>query len=633
MSRKKHSAACNAPFGTDVQPTCDMKIIGGRAVEIPMESPAVSAKKSGRDLPPVHNSPKESPRIPSQFNYQTFNDLSQNKQSKEQQERLRAIASRTSPPDKSNSHIHGIRSRSGSLPGAHRILPPIPKSDRPTYPSSENTPCSTEVISPNEIQDKSKISMTVQLQGMLKEFDPNCFKDMYKSLAEFDHRLTGYVNQAQLNMIALRHGLPIPTTMLRLLFSSFAKGSNPDMVNYEKLLQYLARAQLGSAKAETMLHESINRFVSEVKTLDGPDEQVSLDEKMAKFEAILIRNKQMSHEEIALTEKSLSRQQEDYQQIEQRESRRSYEKSEIQSPIIYKKPVKVFSERDDAMLLMLIEQQIIQGKEDSIDLAEISDTMSSYDKYNDGTITQKQFQEVCLKHRLPFQGSVLEKMLMRCDTGDSKLSWIAFIDFLSKVQSIKTSQEQMNGSSRPGTWPSLGIRKTYEQDEHNQPLAQSFRKAQEQVDAPWQKKKPLGPVRKSSVEEYVTRDDTPSPAIESSSDGAEDVYQRKQLTYLAKKHQALRDQSQEMMDAVVDNEVEPWFSRFMHLAQGLYNSDSTNTGYLPKEEMLRLVNNYNLIYNLKIPAERIYKVINSCVGVRGQIMIEPVLESLRLSIY
>ena len=47
--------------------------------------------------------------------------------------------------------------------------------------------------------------------------------------------------------------------MLKFLFSNFAKEDNPDRINYEKMIQYLARAQLGSAEAETVLQESVNR--------------------------------------------------------------------------------------------------------------------------------------------------------------------------------------------------------------------------------------------------------------------------------------------------------------------------------------------------------------------------------------
>ena len=48
--------------------------------------------------------------------------------------------------------------------------------------------------------------------------------------------------------------------MLKFLFSNFHKDDNPDLVNYEKMIQYLARAQLGSAEAETVLQESVNRW-------------------------------------------------------------------------------------------------------------------------------------------------------------------------------------------------------------------------------------------------------------------------------------------------------------------------------------------------------------------------------------
>lgn len=88
----------------------------------------------------------------------------------------------------------------------------------------------------------------------------------------------------------------------------------------------------------------------------------------------------------------------------------------------------------------------------------------------------------------------------------------------------------------------------------------------------------------SDVEHEITRNDTPSedrisPSLPPSTAGSDEVAQ---LRALAREHRQKRESQQR---AALQNhqtaqrpDDDPWFDRFMHLARGVYNSDSTNTG-------------------------------------------------------
>ncbi len=58
--------------------------------------------------------------------------------------------------------------------------------------------------------------------------------------------------------------------------------------------------------------------------------------------------------------------------------------------IQYRKPLRAFSDREDAKLLMLVEQQYIQGGEEPTDLVVMRNKLAAKDRFEDGTLTKKE---------------------------------------------------------------------------------------------------------------------------------------------------------------------------------------------------------------------------------------------------
>ncbi|XP_071799869.1 uncharacterized protein C1orf87-like isoform X2 [Asterias amurensis] len=630
--RGKASAARNAPFGTDIQPKRNMKIVGGKQIEIAVDSPPTSASTL-RSLPPLQQGPNGTPPMEVQPPYQEYHNNNIKLEYPEKQ---------TAPADKSNSHIHGTGGRHHSLPAIHAILPPIP-SPNSLSPSRDSwnksrSPSPTLVNQP-------EVSLTDQLRELFVEYDPFRFQDMYKDLAEYDRKLSGFVSQPQVNMIAMKHQLPIPTNMLRLLFSNFCKEDNVDMVNYEKLIQYLARAQLGTAEAETLLQESVNRFVNAPD--NPPADELDLDDQIAKYETTSKdshHRRQQKQQRRAAEQRATPR---DMRQIQSEKTSRQtgghHDQmqslgSENEPQIIAKRPQRVFSDREDAKLLMLLEQQYIQGNQDPTDLQAMKKDFMERDTRSNGTLTKEKIQEVCFKHRIPLQGSLMEKLMQRCDTGENQHSWVAFLEFLGRVKPLATQAATLNTDvARPSTWPKQGG------DGGQKMITKSGSPSvpQEPAPPPWETRKPLGRLgikSPTTVEREITLYDSPSPPPLDSGPPSAHIRvdhgnsEQAELAVMAQENRQKRQQAMAAKIPVKVKEDQPWFARFKHLAKGLYNLDSTNTGYLSREETVGLVNNYNLIYRLELQQSQIDRCVASCSYAKGQVSIEHLLEALRLCV-
>ncbi|XP_022109927.1 uncharacterized protein C1orf87-like isoform X2 [Acanthaster planci] len=632
---KVDSAARNAPFGTDIQPKRNIKIVGGKQIEIAVESPPSSAGSSQRSLPPLQQGPNGTPPMEIQPPFQEYNN---------KKRPLEFSEKRTAPADKSNSHIHGTRGRYNSLPGSLTVLPPIPSPNslspttrhswhqrKSSSPSLSLSPSQSPTLRPAQAT-----SLTDQLRELLQDYDAYRFQDMYKDLAEYDRKLCGYVSQPQANMVALRHHLPLPTNTLRLLFSSFGKDDNPDLVNYERLIQYLARAQVGTAEAETLLQESVNRFVNAPDLL--PSDGEGLDEQIARYET----EAKNAHKEKHQHHHGQRKKHHDSNGtvLERAEQEQLARQDQTQTT-----PQQVFSDRQDAKLLMLVEQQYIQGNQEPTDLHAMKKDFIDRDPNDQGMLTKEKVQEVCFKHRVPVQGSLMEKLLNRCHTTDNQYSWMAFLEFLARVKPLAVAGLELGAkqeAGRPSTWPK----------QRGDAFLKTNAKAgltglsQEPGLPPWETRKPLGRLgvrSPTAVEREITLYDSPSPThspppslqaapIGQGQDNSISDAQRAELAAMAREHKAKREPPKAKMAAKAKDDDEPWFARFKHLAQGLYNLDSTNTGYLSKDETRSLVNNYNLIYRLGLEQSRIDKCIDSCYLSQGRVSIEHLLEALTLQV-
>lgn len=217
-----------APFGRDDQPLLDVKIVGGKRVEIEVDkygnplnqakrtdhpgtnfqtqqhggnssvlSSASSAKSSAAFIPPWVSRGDTPPR--------------------------KLLKSLENPDDGSNNAAEGLRRFSS--PSSPAVLPPI----------------RNKLTLSVDVEEKTK-SLASRLTAVLGGFDTLRLKDAYLSFAGFDSTLSGFVAAEQIEREFFRLQIPVRGELLNEVLSMFMSAHRPNWVNYEQLLKFLSNA-------------------------------------------------------------------------------------------------------------------------------------------------------------------------------------------------------------------------------------------------------------------------------------------------------------------------------------------------------------------------------------------------------
>jgi len=217
-----------APFGRDDQPLLDVKIVGGKRVEIEVDkygnllnqakrtdhpgtnfqtqrdrgnssvlSSASSVKSSAASIPPWVNRGDTPPR--------------------------KLLKSLENPDDGSNNSAEGLRRFSS--PNSPAVLPPI----------------KNKFASSVDVEEKTK-SLASRVTAVLGAFDTLRLKDAYLCFAGFDSTLSGFVAAEQIEREFFRLQIPLRGDLLNEVLAMFMSAHRPNWVNYEQLLKFLSNA-------------------------------------------------------------------------------------------------------------------------------------------------------------------------------------------------------------------------------------------------------------------------------------------------------------------------------------------------------------------------------------------------------
>ena len=217
-----------APFGRDDQPHLEVKIVGGRRVEVAVD-------KYGKPL----NQTKSNNQTGSSFQGQQH-DRSSSVLSSASSVRSSTItappwASRgdtpprkilkslDNPDDLHNNSQEGLRKFSS--PNSSPVLPPIKKDSGVAGDKTAHTR-----------------GLSSRLTAALAGFDTLKLKDAYLNFAGFDSTLSGFVAADQIEREFSRLQIPIKGGLLNELLASFMSAHRPNWVNYEQLLKFISNA-------------------------------------------------------------------------------------------------------------------------------------------------------------------------------------------------------------------------------------------------------------------------------------------------------------------------------------------------------------------------------------------------------
>ena len=211
-----------APFGTDDQPQLEMKIVGGKQVEVAVD-------RLGNLLQKTNGTKKH------------FNQ--------------------------SNSKLdsHGTKATESSLPPwattrgvtpPRKILRPLDSDDsgssnstdrRSTGSSQVSSPMNSlsQVLPPiskykEKTNGESGSYLMDSINQALKGFDSSKFKDVYLTFTGFDSTLSGFVAAEQVRAVFVKYQIPVEKYHLQLLIDKFMSSRRPNWVNYEELLKFVS---------------------------------------------------------------------------------------------------------------------------------------------------------------------------------------------------------------------------------------------------------------------------------------------------------------------------------------------------------------------------------------------------------
>ena len=208
--------ALQAPFGTDEQPSVNVKIVGGKALE-------VKGRRGGKYDNLSKTPYKYSSRPP------WFLDDFPGESKKSNKPYLASI-----------SNLSSNRSHKEAALKNHQIVEEKSLEKRIKQEDSSETE-----------------AVDFMLSRLLSQFPASKFKEIYTEMAGFDPRLTSYITEHQVDMTLKRHKVPIPSNILKQLLDKFAADSNTNMINYENLIKYLFSYSLKGSSLKTVQHDSI----------------------------------------------------------------------------------------------------------------------------------------------------------------------------------------------------------------------------------------------------------------------------------------------------------------------------------------------------------------------------------------
>ena len=247
--------ALHAPYGTDEQPSVNVKIVAGKPLE-------VKGKNGGKVYDSLSRTPyKYSSRPP------WFLDDFSGETKKSNKPHLASISSLSSTKAHEEALWKEHQNAAKSIGGRN-----VNKQD----------------VDPSETE-----AVDFMLSRLLSQYQASKFKEIYTEMAGFDPRLSSYITEHQVESTLKRHKVPIPSTILKQLLYKFASEANTNMVNYENLIKYLFSYSLKGSSLKAISHERKPSDELKVENVNNVSPHVS--PRAAVVEAISPRSDQLSH--------------------------------------------------------------------------------------------------------------------------------------------------------------------------------------------------------------------------------------------------------------------------------------------------------------------------------------------------
>ncbi|XP_067391678.1 uncharacterized protein C1orf87 homolog [Emydura macquarii macquarii] len=252
------SSVRNVPYGTDAHTETVVKIIGSKYVRCLVEKPKIKAKEGMqvetqcalRKLLPCNTSQTHGnpPGLSNPFCQQISYDLDYERQTEDTQEEHKPKQAQTGnsrfldgkvlkPP---NIHCVSVPSGDQSLSYIHVLQKPSLRArSLRQHVGPHQTICQR---GPTVSPEKEDSLLTLVRNGLrLGPFRLAVLEQLQTELKTLDP-VSGFLPQSQLSALLLKHEVPLQLPTVKLLFERFSESKDSELVNSEKLIQFLRLA-------------------------------------------------------------------------------------------------------------------------------------------------------------------------------------------------------------------------------------------------------------------------------------------------------------------------------------------------------------------------------------------------------
>nr|XP_060629593.1 uncharacterized protein C1orf87 homolog [Anolis sagrei ordinatus] len=285
----------NNPYGSNSNYETVTKIIGSKYIQCRVEKKNGKAKEGVKaeiqsmlqTLPPCNTRQTRGNALGlskppcQQINY-ALNDEQQNKGEKEEHKSQQAemndsksVGSKDLKPvnkhcvtapsgDKSLSYIHTLKKpfvgpqTSGQLERQENIM----EKSRDIYEENDSLLA---------ILKKEQYPLSLTIIDKLQE-----------ECKVLDCRVSGFLSQTQLSHLLLKHEVPLQLPTVKLLFMKFSNANAQELVNYEKLLQFLRRGAASTTQQKQSLPEKTQYVKNQRRSSWTPEDALQTLKEMLK---------------------------------------------------------------------------------------------------------------------------------------------------------------------------------------------------------------------------------------------------------------------------------------------------------------------------------------------------------------
>lgn len=600
-----------APFGRDDQPFFDVKIVGGKRVEVEVD-------KYGNPLKQERSThlPGTQQRVsPSAISSRASVPPWVNRGDTPPRKLLKSLES---PEDGSHNSAQGLRRFSS--PSSHAVLPPIKKSLN------------------SGVDDESKTkSLASRLNSVLLGFDTLRLKDAYLSFAGFDSTLSGFVSAEQIEREFFRLQIPVRGELLKELLALFMSAHRPNWVNYEQLLKFLNNAVQPAPTKEFRVPKL------DLTSNPGDRLQEKISAKSPREKNLPLKPNQVS-------------------------PRADESQKGRQSAIAVR---KAFQDKQDTAILLQMEEMLKEVGNAQEQIHTLRRALEEQDVARAEVISTQKLKTICLHHHIPFHNSLLDKIIDRLDRYNSgRVSWFEFISFIERAlplpspsvaSSPSPSRNSRHGLETPPTRPVWETRQPLKGVNKGGQDGLQVDMLQGQLQSLDQEGSVVGD--RQQQDSYQCHKTAPMHQVSDERGGddfnmslyAEDERRqledrredllRKQRELIEQKRQIQREQEeinqfiqhQKEKLYAEDHDYEPSHyvqkeskvERFMKLANALYVCDQDQSGLIEADIARRLLNNYNLVNQLDFSAQLIENTIKSCSTTDDKVSVDDLIDELK----